>query len=1024
MADTTVTGRIGDQEVQLIGAASEATLQKLLETLEIMSGRTPGGSPSSPISPAADATATALNKTGAAIGKFGSAILDATGKVLGFAGSIIGGTAKTILNLGQEALLGGEKISDFTKHLADLPTVFGWVGGLLHKLSTFIEQNIETWRNLSQVGATFGGSVVDMRRAAAQSGLDLDRFSKLVGSNATTMALFGSTVTQGAIRFGQMSKALRDGNVGKELMNMGMTMDEINETLVTYANINSRMGRDRARSDVELIDRAGAFGTELTRAAIASGLSRTALAKTVDSMSKSASIAALISKVPLGQQADVRIALARVTTEFEGAGDALLDMADGVIQTSEGIALNVMAPGVKSIMADMAKGVISETDGRNRMIEISKTQFDRLNQMSKATVDAQDKEIPGFKRMRDAVLQMASATEKSKEQIDKEVADSKKSSSFYKSFTDTIVKFRAAIEERILNSAVFKKLETTMDNIFGKGAAMLPGLLDSVAAGLESFLTGLNNFIVDVTNIGWVAALKKQWETAVMSLFDIGDSNDPKRWSKPNKEGESYLMTVTETMMSMIGDKMMVGVNAMWSSLGDAMIAGAKEHWVAITLGVLALIGTSKLIGALMGGGRGGPAAPGGEISAMKALGGSFAEAAGWLMKGAAIGASMVAIGYGLGKLAEGIEPFNDINTESMYKAGGALTALVAGLTIIGRILSGPQLAGFAVGTAAIAALGVALRAFPADVLNSLSTMMATVFDGVATTIEKVFNGIGNIIDKITSMRTAMVKAVTEQIKELAGIPADNMLAAAKGIQAIKEALDGFTPGGFAGISQGIGSLFSKDSTGPLQQMAILGPQLQTASAGFTAFKISLEGFTLENLMIDGVAVNNFRKLTDQLPSFAESMTSIGAQSSNISASASAITAFRAATAGFTLKDFDFSKEQLSNLADGTGKLRVLSEQLRNTQASFKKLDDQGLKNIKEGVVALSTEMKTLTLFLQGDFTKALDAIRSTDQVGLLTEVGAKLDTLNSTVASLVSIESDSQRYLNTIAGKKAGSVY
>ena len=1019
MADTTVTGRIGDQEVQLIGAASEATLQKLLETLEIMSGRTPGGSPSSPISPAADATATALNKTGAAIGKFGSAILDATGKVLGFAGSIIGGTAKTILNLGQEALLGGEKISDFTKHLADLPTVFGWVGGLLHKLSTFIEQNIETWRNLSQVGATFGGSVVDMRRAAAQSGLDLDRFSKLVGSNATTMALFGSTVTQGAIRFGQMSKALRDGNVGKELMNMGMTMDEINETLVTYANINSRMGRDRARSDVELIDRAGAFGTELTRAAIASGLSRTALAKTVDSMSKSASIAALISKVPLGQQADVRIALARVTTEFEGAGDALLDMADGVIQTSEGIALNVMAPGVKSIMADMAKGVISETDGRNRMIEISKTQFDRLNQMSKATVDAQDKEIPGFKRMRDAVLQMASATEKSKEQIDKEVADSKKSSSFYKSFTDTIVKFRAAIEERILNSAVFKKLETTMDNIFGKGAAMLPGLLDSVAAGLESFLTGLNNFIVDVTNIGWVAALKKQWETAVMSLFDIGDSNDPKRWSKPNKEGESYLMTVTETMMSMIGDKMMVGVNAMWSSLGDAMIAGAKEHWVAITLGVLALIGTSKLIGALMGGGRGGPAAPGGEISAMKALGGSFAEAAGWLMKGAAIGASMVAIGYGLGELAKGIAPFADIESDALIKAGSALAAVtiaISGFAAVGKLLATPYaVAGIAIAELAIAGLGLALRAFPVDVLREFSVMAATAFEGSA----KMLAGIGDIVDG-----TAGIKATTAQIKELSGIPGDNMKSAADGIDAIKAALSGFNPGMFAGLGEAIGGMFAKDKIGPLQQMAVLGPQLQTASAGFTAFKISLEGFSLTNLNMDGAAVNNFRKLTDQLPSFAESMTSIGAQSSNISASASAITAFRAATAGFTLKDFDFSKEQLSNLADGTGKLRVLSEQLRNTQASFKKLDDQGLKNIKEGVVALSTEMKTLTLFLQGDFTKALDAIRSTDQVGLLTEVGAKLDTLNSTVASLVSIESDSQRYLNTIAGKKAGSVY
>ena len=42
MADTTVTGRIGDMDVALINAASEATLQKLLEQMSSLNTKMGG----------------------------------------------------------------------------------------------------------------------------------------------------------------------------------------------------------------------------------------------------------------------------------------------------------------------------------------------------------------------------------------------------------------------------------------------------------------------------------------------------------------------------------------------------------------------------------------------------------------------------------------------------------------------------------------------------------------------------------------------------------------------------------------------------------------------------------------------------------------------------------------------------------------------------------------------------------------------------------------------------------------------
>jgi hypothetical protein len=273
-------------------------------------------------------------------------------------------------------------------------------------------------------------------------------------------------------------------------------------------------------------------------------------------------------------------------------------------------------------------------------------------------------------------------------------------------------------------------------------------------------------------------------------------------------------------------------------------------------------------------------------------------------------------------------------------------------------------------------------------------------------------------------MRTAVISATTEQIRQLAGIPADNMFAAAKGIQAIKDALDGFAPGIFSGISQSIGGLFAPEKVGPLDKMASLGPQLQNAAVGFTAFKSAINGMNLANLSMTSDQTSSFESLTRRLPLFTESITAIGAQASNINDAASAINAFKQATNGFDLKNFTFTKEQLVSLADGTTKLKALAEQLKSSREGFKKLDEQGLKNIKEGVEGLSKAFKDFNESFINKFIPKFEEMRSKTQEGILNDLGTKLDTLNNTVTSLLTIEDASKKHLDTIANKKAGKVY
>ena len=173
---------------------------------------------------------------------------------------------------------------------------------------------------------------------------------------------------------------------------------------------------------------------------------------------------------------------------------------------------------------------------------------------------------------------------------------------------------------------------------------------------------------------------------------------------------------------------------------------------------------------------------------------------------------------------------------------GGMLRGIAAGL---GAMANPATLVGLLAVVAAVVALSAAIRIMrPAfepigKMFESFGETVKTVFEGLGVIIKDIGesigkvitaigDSIGNIIDKITSMKTAGTEATTKQIKELSAIPGNLMLETARGIDAIKKALDGFGGGTFSNI---VGNLFGGD--GPIDKIIKLSakvPALMKAS--------------------------------------------------------------------------------------------------------------------------------------------------------------------------------------------------
>ena len=199
---------------------------------------------------------------------------------------------------------------------------------------------------------------------------------------------------------------------------------------------------------------------------------------------------------------------------------------------------------------------------------------------------------------------------------------------------------------------------------------------------------------------------------------------------------------------------------------------------------------------------------------------------------------------------------------EAMGGVGKGVGAGIKGVSSGLASLANPKVL-LGLGGVVLAIMGIAKAAqIAAPAFEPLGKMFKSVFEGLAPLVKEVFNGIGtfvdsvggsikgviegignsiaSVVDSITNMKTAGVDATTEQIERLSSIPSDQLINAAAGIERMKAALDGFSPGVMGGISQGLGSFFGGDQADKITRLAEAGAKLQAATSILDMTKFDL----------------------------------------------------------------------------------------------------------------------------------------------------------------------------------------
>ena len=432
---------------------------------------------------------------------------------------------------------GATTLSDFSS------AVFGTESSLT-KLANYIDSNISTWRELSSVGASFNNSLFDMISSAANSGMELDDYSKMIMRNSEQLARFGGTVTNGAKFVGEFSKTFRR-DLGSRFFEMGFTIEDINESLIGFMSLESRRSANGLRDDRKTQASAANYILQLDKLAKLTGEERKQLADRISQQQTDAGIAARINSLQGAQQENLQSAIAFFDSQLPGVSDGFKDLMDGVAQTDLGKALETAIPGIGQYMQQVFTGeedineVLSALQDRfgpalsNFSSGFNKAQIDQMRMQGGVT--------GALAELMDSLYQFNQVSQLSAEEMAEEQNRRNAVTSAFGKFEQAVIDLRRmfvdffydfSMEKGGLFDAFFG-LGEVVGELFGSGTKSLKGAGISITGWLKDLMGGLFG------RNGWVT-----W--AIKTFTDWLKSDDFKVYVNNLKES----FTAVSTWMS------------------------------------------------------------------------------------------------------------------------------------------------------------------------------------------------------------------------------------------------------------------------------------------------------------------------------------------------------------------------------------------------------------------------------------------------------------------------------------------
>jgi hypothetical protein len=511
--------------------------------------------------------------------------------------------------------------------------------------------------------------------AAANAGLNLDQFQNLVSESSETLAIFGSNTSSGARQFAQLSRSIREGDLGSRLMGMGFTIEDVNSGLSSYLELQARQGRLEQMSQSELREGAGEYLEQLDALTKITGMQRKEAEQAMLAQQEESKMRVMRASATNQEAFDANMAL---LDQLGAAGGAFKDLADGVAQTDIGQKLQAVAPGATELAQQMASGSIGAEEARNRLAQLGPQIEKFAREVGPAALESFGGSMSGLLQLLDENYKLQRLNNDAQEGLTEEEQNRRnKITEALGGFEQTVESIRSRIVEFVIDSPVWQSLTSAFEDLIpAAGEDGLGGVLENLNPMMESLSGYIDQFAQEIKDNGLVETIKKYVGEAFSGLggmikqFLFGGLTKNQQQEQASLEKEKATLQSSGTKQGVAGamqEQKLAGINARLEELkqkgesggilsgilGNFAVPAALTAGGALAVGGAAILGIAKLAGAFSLFSPPSPAAGGVAVITAMLLG-----------TGAAIMAAGKGIdfaGDGIGKIAGGLERMSEL---------------------------------------------------------------------------------------------------------------------------------------------------------------------------------------------------------------------------------------------------------------------------------------------------------------------------------------------------------------------------
>ena len=324
-------------------------------------------------------------------------------------------------------------------------------------------------------------------------------FAETVAQNSNELSRLGGSVTEGAKRFGRISKNLRTSE--QDFLGMGYTMEGVNEGLIAYTEEMARSGRLRGMSDAQLTQGAGVYLMELDKLAKVTGMTRKEAEAARVQQQGDARMRNMINKLEGKARENLTNSLAFLDNKVPGLSDAFKDLADGAAQTEEGMMLMAMGGDeFVKLAQEMASGDLDPAELNNRLMELAPLIEKNTKNMSEAQLQALEQTNPALYKILSSNSDLLALTKKDAEAIAEENKSRDGVTQSLAQVEQNLATIRGNLYKEFLESDIFKMITDTLGDLAPKTedvSAFMEKLTPIVKDVIESFTKFVNDFIAD-----------------------------------------------------------------------------------------------------------------------------------------------------------------------------------------------------------------------------------------------------------------------------------------------------------------------------------------------------------------------------------------------------------------------------------------------------------------------------------------------------------------------------------------------